>query len=68
VLDQPVLNSLAISLKVSNASAGKNSVACEFGIVLCSARLQAGICLIPKCPPEGGRYINPANGFHTHIL
>ena len=25
---------------------------------LCSARLQAGIRLTPKCPPEGGRYIN----------
>jgi hypothetical protein len=22
----------------------------------CSARLQAGICWIAKCPPEGGRY------------
>jgi hypothetical protein len=24
----------------------------EFGNALCSARLQAGICAIPKCPPE----------------
>jgi hypothetical protein len=23
---------------------------------LCSARLQAGMCLDSKCPPEGGRY------------
>jgi len=23
----------------------------------CSARLQAGVCLIPKCPPKGGRYM-----------
>jgi hypothetical protein len=24
----------------------------------CSARLQAGICMFSKCPPEGGRYMN----------
>jgi len=29
----------------------------ELGIGLCSARLQAGISWIPKCPPEDGRYI-----------
>jgi hypothetical protein len=28
------------------------------GFGLCSARLQAGILLIPKCPPEGGRNKN----------
>jgi hypothetical protein len=28
----------------------------ELSLVSCSARLQAGIRLIPKCPPEGGRY------------
>src|SRR5258708_3933492 len=34
---------------------------------LCSARLQAGMCLIQKCPPEGGRYKNvPILGSHPH--
>jgi uncharacterized membrane protein YgcG len=33
----------------------------------CSARLQAGIRLIPKCPPEGGRYKNQ-NRVPTRIL
>ncbi len=28
----------------------------EIGNSSCSARLQAGICAIPKCPPEGRRY------------
>ena len=32
----------------------------ELGFGLCSARLQAGICLILKCQPEGWRYKNPA--------
>src|ERR1700733_10669883 len=32
----------------------------------CSARLQAGICLVPKCPPEGGRYKTvPVLSSHT---
>jgi hypothetical protein len=32
----------------------------------CSARLQAGIFLIPVCPPEGVRYKNAAIlSFHT---
>jgi hypothetical protein len=30
----------------------------ERGFGLCSAHLQVGICFIPKCPPEGGRYKN----------
>src|ERR1700722_960406 len=38
----------------------------EPGFSLCSARLQAGICPIPKCPPEGGRYITlPIPSSHT---
>ena|SRR5258708_34582093 len=39
----------------------------ELAFGLCSARLQAGMCLIPKCPPEGGRYKNvPILGSHAH--
>ena len=32
---------------------------------LCSARLQAGICSMPRCPPEGGRYNILAMCRHT---
>jgi hypothetical protein len=42
---------------------------CELDSGSCSARLQAGICLIPDCPPEGGRYKNAAIlSFHTDFL
>src|SRR5580692_1824340 len=30
------------------------------GIDSRSARLQAGICMSPRCPPEGGRYNGPS--------
>ena len=38
------------------------------GSVLCSARLQAGILLIPKCPPEGERYTKPEPSSPLKIL
>ena len=38
------------------ARSGSKSL-CESRVV-CSARLQAGICLNERCPPEGGRYTN----------
>ena len=41
---------------------------CELDSGSRSARLQAGICLIPECPPEGGRYKNAAILCFTQIL
>ena len=42
---------------------------CELDSGSCSARLQAGIFLIPECPPEGGRYKNAAIlSLHTDSL
>jgi hypothetical protein len=46
-------------LKRDRNSGAKESVF-ELDSGPCSARLQAGICLIPECPPEGGRYKNAA--------
>jgi hypothetical protein len=52
-------------LKLDQTS-GAKEFACELDSGSCSARLQAGMCLIPECPPEGGRYMNAATlSFHT---
>ena len=39
---------------------------CELGFELCGARLREGVCLITRCPPEGGRYKKaPIASSHT---
>src|SRR5580704_18162645 len=50
----------------SRRSYGAKGYVCELDSGSCSARLQAGICLNPGCPPEGGRYKSAAIlSFHT---
>jgi hypothetical protein len=45
---------------------GATESVCELDSGSCSARLQAGISLIPECPPEGGRYKSgKILSFHT---
>ena len=53
----------------SSEEAGASEFVQELGSGFCSARLQAGMRLTPKCPPEGGRYINePILNSHTDSL
>ena len=48
---------------VFTPSASRES-ACEVDFGSCSARLQAGTCSIPRCPPEDGRYTNVSIFLH----
>ena len=46
----------AWALQVAQVSALEGSSSKGLGFGFCSARLQAGMSLNLRCPPEGGRY------------
>jgi len=56
---------LGKDISTLEASGAEESVS-EPGSVLCSARLQAGMCLHPRCRPEGRRHKSASRtGRHT---
>ena len=58
---------LGKDISTLEASGAEESVS-EPGFGLCSARLQAGMCLHPQCRPEGRRYKNVSRTGVTQAL